>query len=98
MRIADFIIGIRTHRDVRMYFAEEAAKEQKLLLASGLLVESKIAISGRRSQGEVYLALAKSYQKTGAYWAATVDTTNRLVLLISKQKDAASFAAALKNE
>ena len=98
VRISDHIIGILHRRDPRFYFIEEADKEQKVLLASGHLVESKIAISGTRSRQEVYQALAKTYQQTGAYWAATVDLTNRVVLLISKPKDAASFAAALENE
>lgn len=96
--ISDHIIGALHRCEPRFYFTKEAQKEQEKLLAAGLLVEFKIAIPSTRSQREVYQAFAKSYQKTGAYWAATVDPTNRVVLLISKPKDVASFTAALENE
>jgi len=96
--LKEHIVGVLHRRDPRLYFADEAQIEQEKLLAAGLLVETKVPIQVTRSADEVYKALWNHYQTSGAYWSATVDLTNRIVLLVSKPGDAASFAAALTNE
>ena len=98
VRILDRVVGILHCRDPKAYFSQEAEKEEKALLKSGLLVQTRVAIPETWSSREALTALWNRYQETGAYWAASVDRTNNIVVIISKPEDVASFVSALVKE
>ena len=98
VRILDRVIGILHCRDPKGYFSQEAEKEEKALLKSGLLVQTPVAIPDLWSPRDALTALWNRYQETGAYWSASVDQTNHVVVIVSTPKDVASFASALVRE
>ena len=81
--------------DPGVYFSQEADREEQALLASGHLVRTRIKISDSQSSREALTALWYRHRRTGAYWSGSVERTNHMVVLVSKPKDVASFAAAL---
>jgi hypothetical protein len=95
-RLSDHIVGILHRSEPMRYYEEAVAKEQKALLASGHLVETQIRIPADRSAREVHKALYSAYQRTGAYYSASVDETKHHVMLLSKPQDVAGFSATLK--
>jgi hypothetical protein len=95
-RWSDRLVGILHRTEPMRYYEEAAAKEQKALLASGHLVETQIGIPTDRPSRDVHKVLYAVYQRTGAYYSASVDEMNHHVILISKPQDVAGFSAALK--
>jgi hypothetical protein len=95
-RWSDHLVGVLHRSEPLRYYEQAVAQEQKALLASGHLVETQIDIPTNRPPAEVRKVLDAIYQRTGAYYSASVDETNHCVRLISKPQDVAAFSAALK--
>jgi len=95
-RLTDHLVGILHNRNPLSYYEQGVDKEQKALLASGHLVETKIRIPAGRSEGDVTIALREVWQRKGLYFSALVDRTNHQFLLISRPQDVAAFSAAIK--
>lgn len=95
-RLPDYLVGLLHRVEPMRYYEDEVAKAQKALLASGDLVERRIAIPSARSDREIYTALYEVRQRTGAYYWAYVQSTNHLVLLVSRPRDIAAFSAVLR--
>jgi hypothetical protein len=95
-RLSDHLVGILHRSEPMRYYEQAVAKEQRALLASGHLVETQIGIPAERPSRDVHKVLHAVYQRTGAYYSASVDETNHHVMLISKPQDVAGFSAALK--
>lgn len=96
LRSVSRIAGIIHCADPGVYFFRQAYREEQVLLAAGNLVRTPIKIRDTRSSRDALTALWCRYRQTGAYWSATVDRTNHVVVLISKREDIASFSAALQ--
>jgi hypothetical protein len=77
------------------YYEKEVEKEQKALLASGHLVETKIPIPAGRSEQEVHKVQHEVWLRTRRYASSSIDTTNHQLLLISRPQDVVAFSAAL---
>lgn len=94
----DRLVGALHRTPADSYYLHRWESTQKALLASGLLVETKIAISDMWSSFGIYEELRRIERQTGAYWWATIDLTNQIVMLTSKPKDVAAFTAALQSK
>ena len=81
-----------------LYYKGELAKEIRALTASGQLVELRVpyAAEGIRSDREIAKALLATHQRTGADYWFDFDLTNRLMLVVCRSQDAATFSRALK--
>jgi hypothetical protein len=94
--LSDHLTAVVRRVEPYQYYGERAQREQKVLLASGLLIETNVTLPNTWSERDLVAALRKT---SGLYWAvARVDTTNHLARLICKPHQADPLRQVLRNQ
>lgn len=96
--LSDHVVGLLHQSNPLVYYKGELAKEIRALTASGRLVELRVPYTaeGIRSDREIAKALLAVHQRTGADYWFDFDLTNRLMLIVCRSQDVATFSSALK--